>query len=106
MPPECPLCTPAGCANLADGFKSSLLDQVESVPETKSHPFQHSTGKVSALMTKPDGGTVQIQWLSTQDGLEAKMRLDVAGEYKVTATGCGLCQTRVPCESAIPKSQR
>lgn len=27
----------------------------------------------------------------------------VAGEYGVKATGCGLCQTRVPCESGIPR---
>jgi epoxyqueuosine reductase QueG len=26
----------------------------------------------------------------------------VAGDYGVTATGCGLCQTRVPCEGCIP----
>ena len=26
----------------------------------------------------------------------------VAEEYGVTATGCGLCQTRVPCEQCIP----
>lgn len=26
----------------------------------------------------------------------------VAGDYGVTATGCGLCQTRVPCEGQIP----
>lgn len=26
----------------------------------------------------------------------------VAEDYGVTATGCGLCQTAVPCESAIP----
>lgn len=29
----------------------------------------------------------------------------VAGEYGVKATGCGLCQTRVPCESGIPGSK-
>ena len=28
----------------------------------------------------------------------------VAAEYGVTATGCGLCQTRVPCEGQIPAS--
>ena len=27
----------------------------------------------------------------------------VAGEYGVTATGCGLCQTKVPCEAQIPR---
>lgn len=26
----------------------------------------------------------------------------VAGEYGVTPTGCGLCQTGVPCEAAVP----
>jgi len=30
----------------------------------------------------------------------------VAEKYGVTATGCGLCQTRVPCESGIPRGQR
>lgn len=30
----------------------------------------------------------------------------VAGTYGVKATGCGLCQTRVPCESCIPRGQR
>src|SRR6185369_16885499 len=30
----------------------------------------------------------------------------VAEKYGVTATGCGLCQTRVPCESAIPRSRK
>lgn len=30
----------------------------------------------------------------------------VAAEYAVTATGCGLCQTRVPCESGIPRGSR
>ena len=30
----------------------------------------------------------------------------VAGEYGVTATGCGLCQTKVPCEGQIPASLR
>jgi len=29
----------------------------------------------------------------------------VAREYGVTATGCGLCQTRVPCEAGIPKGK-
>lgn len=29
----------------------------------------------------------------------------VAGKYGVKATGCGLCQTRVPCESGIPKGK-
>jgi len=30
----------------------------------------------------------------------------VAEEYGVKATGCGLCQTRVPCESGIPRGRR
>jgi epoxyqueuosine reductase QueG len=30
----------------------------------------------------------------------------VAEEYGVTSTGCGLCQTKVPCEGGIPPSQR
>lgn len=30
----------------------------------------------------------------------------VAGLFGVTQTGCGLCQTKVPCEAAIPRSQR
>ncbi len=30
----------------------------------------------------------------------------VGGEYGVSATGCGLCQTRVPCESGIPTGRR
>jgi ferredoxin len=30
----------------------------------------------------------------------------VAVKYGVKATGCGLCQTRVPCESGIPRSHR
>lgn len=30
----------------------------------------------------------------------------VAEKYGVKATGCGLCQTRVPCESSIPRGQR
>jgi epoxyqueuosine reductase QueG len=30
----------------------------------------------------------------------------VAGKYGVKATGCGLCQTRVPCESRIPSGQK
>jgi epoxyqueuosine reductase len=30
----------------------------------------------------------------------------VAEKYGVTATGCGLCQTRVPCESVIPKGRK
>ena len=29
----------------------------------------------------------------------------VAGKYGVKATGCGLCQTRVPCESVIPSGR-
>lgn len=29
----------------------------------------------------------------------------VAEKYGVRATGCGLCQTRVPCESSIPRGQ-
>lgn len=29
----------------------------------------------------------------------------VAEEYGVKATGCGLCQTRVPCESGIPRGR-
>ncbi len=28
----------------------------------------------------------------------------VAAQYEVTQTGCGLCQTRVPCEAQIPGS--
>jgi epoxyqueuosine reductase QueG len=30
----------------------------------------------------------------------------VSAEYGVTATGCGLCQTKVPCEGQIPASLR
>jgi epoxyqueuosine reductase len=30
----------------------------------------------------------------------------VAKKYGVKATGCGLCQTRVPCESSIPRSRK
>ena len=30
----------------------------------------------------------------------------VAEKFGVKATGCGLCQTRVPCESGIPRSTR
>lgn len=30
----------------------------------------------------------------------------VAEKYGVKATGCGLCQTKVPCESCIPRGQR
>ncbi len=30
----------------------------------------------------------------------------VGGEYGVAATGCGLCQTRVPCEAQIPPGKR
>jgi len=31
---------------------------------------------------------------------------EVAEKYGVKATGCGLCQTRVPCESSIPRGRR
>jgi epoxyqueuosine reductase len=30
----------------------------------------------------------------------------VAEKYGVKATGCGLCQTRVPCESSIPRGRK
>jgi epoxyqueuosine reductase QueG len=30
----------------------------------------------------------------------------LSGEYGVAQTGCGLCQTRVPCEAAIPQACR
>jgi epoxyqueuosine reductase len=30
----------------------------------------------------------------------------LADRYGVKATGCGLCQTKVPCESCIPRGQR
>lgn len=30
----------------------------------------------------------------------------VAAQYGVTATGCGLCQTNVPCESRIPAGKK
>lgn len=30
----------------------------------------------------------------------------VAGKYGVTFTGCGLCQTMVPCENGIPRGKR
>jgi epoxyqueuosine reductase QueG len=30
----------------------------------------------------------------------------VAEKYGVKATGCGLCQTRVPCESGIPRGRK
>lgn len=29
----------------------------------------------------------------------------VAADYGVSATGCGLCQTRVPCEACIPRGR-
>ena len=29
----------------------------------------------------------------------------VAGDYGVSATGCGLCQTKVPCEGGIPQGR-
>ena len=31
------------------------------------------------------------------------IRRDKKEEYRVTMTGCGLCQTKVPCEFEIPK---
>jgi len=34
------------------------------------------------------------------------LKAAVAGKYGVKATGCGLCQTRVPCENGIPRGKR
>ena len=105
------LITPRGIAHRLGSVITDLV--LEPTPHTageyRENCLYHRNGSCGACIDRCPVGA-----LSWNGHDKARCRGLVYGtapervgkEYGVTATGCGLCQTRVPCEACIPPASR
>ena len=101
------LITPLGIAHRLGSVITDL--ELTPTPRTAIHPrwncLYHRNGSCGACI-----GRCPVGALSKDGHDKARCREHVyeaipkavSGIYGVRATGCGLCQTRVPCEGKIP----
>lgn len=101
------LITPKGIAHRLGSVITDLVlePSVRPYPERRSNCLYHRKGTCGACI-----GRCPVGALSRDGHDKVRCRAYVYGtipeavgeRYGVTATGCGLCQTKVPCESGIP----
>lgn len=101
------LITPKGIAHRLGSVITDLVlePSVRPYPERRSNCLYHREGTCGACI-----GRCPVGALSREGHDKVRCRSYVYGtipeavgeRYGVTATGCGLCQTKVPCEAGIP----
>ena len=81
-------------------FASIIIDaEIEPTKRNYSDPYEYCTKCGACIVRCP------VDAITLEDGKNHKICsdwLDVMGERYKPRYGCGLCQTRVPCESRIP----
>ena len=105
------LITPRGIAHRC----GSVVTDLSLAPTPRPYPhFRHNCLYYREKSCGACIGRCPVQALSPEGHDKARCRdyvyvtvvEAVAENYGVTATGCGLCQTKVPCEGQIPASMK
>ena len=85
---------------MAGRFASIIIDQeIDPTKRNYKEPYEYCTQCGACVVRCP------VDAITLEDGKNHKICsdwLDVMGERYKPRYGCGLCQTRVPCESQIP----
>lgn len=101
------LITPSGIAHRV----GSVITDLALAPSQRTYPdhtfncLWHRNGTCGACIVRCPVGAISREGHDKQICREYVYRVvpEAVGEkYQVTTTGCGLCQTSVPCESRIP----
>ncbi len=111
-----------GTFSLNDGFITekgiahrcgSVITDVAIAPTTRNHPTPWSNclylrdGTCGVCMRRCPVGAITVDGHDKEKCREyvyGDLRRIAGERYGVMETGCGLCQTRVPCESRVPVS--
>lgn len=101
------LITPRGIAHRLGSIITDLALEPSPRPyaDHKANCLWHRNGACGACIARcPVGALSKDGHDKTlcRDHVYGTAPREVAGRFEVTSTGCGLCQTKVPCESAIP----
>ena len=112
-----------GTFSLSDGFISScgiahrcgsvitdltLKSTHRTAPDHRHNCLYHRNGSCGACITRCPVGAISRSGHDKQRCRELVYGTapeKLSGQYGVAQTGCGLCQTRVPCEAMVPPSQ-
>lgn len=105
------LITPKGIAHRLGSVITDLKLEPSQrpYPERRANCLHFREGTCGACMARCPVGAI------TRDGhnkyicreyVYQTIPKTVAERYRVTATGCGLCQTKVPCEGCIPEGRK
>lgn len=84
----------------------SIPTTSRNFPDHRSNCLRFSTGGCGVCIARCPVGALSDQGHDKhqcRDYVYGTVPDAVAAEYQVKATGCGLCQTKVPCEFSIPK---
>jgi len=102
------LITPKGIAHRLGSVVTelTLAPSARTYPERRHNCLYHREGSCAVCVARCPVGALSRAG-HDKDACSRYVYQTVvaarAGEYGVTATGCGLCQTRVPCEAGIPR---
>lgn len=105
------LITPQGIAHRLGSVLTDLVlaPSERPYPERRSNCLYHREGTCGACIGRCPVGAL---FRSGHDKEKCRAYVydaipaAIGAAYGVAATGCGLCQTRVPCEGRIPAGQR
>lgn len=105
------LITPRGIAHRVGSIVTDcvLPPTPRSFSGHNSNCLRYRTGGCGVCITRCPVGALSDQGhdkMKCRDYVYGSVPERVADKYGVKATGCGLCQTRVPCEFNIPAGAR
>lgn len=101
------LITPKGIAHRLGSVITDLVlePSARPYPERRSNCLHHREGTCGACIGRCPVGALTRNGhdkYKCRSYVYGTIPAAVSAEYGVTATGCGLCQTGVPCEGRIP----
>ncbi|MDD2899796.1 MAG: epoxyqueuosine reductase [Desulfuromonadaceae bacterium] len=105
------LITPKGIAHRLGSVITdlALTPSPRPYPERRSNCLHYRDNSCRACIRRCPVGALSPDGHDKQKCLEyvyGTIPGAVAAQYGVTATGCGLCQTKVPCEEKIPAGSK
>lgn len=104
------LITPKGIAHRLGSVITdlSLLPSSRPYPERRANCLYYREGTCGVCIQRCPVGALSTSGHDKnlcREHVYGTIPAAVSERYGVTSTGCGLCQTRVPCEGAIPKGK-
>ncbi len=101
------LITPRGIAHRCGSVVTDLVipPTPRTAPDHTHNCLYHRNGSCGACVARCPVGALSLKGHDKplcRDYVYGTLPAELAERYGVQATGCGLCQTRVPCEFRIP----